>query len=298
METKAVIQGLIDFFNTDQWAELMRQLTQTDEELYHSHLFVKNTVHVDSLSQLFEGYFRAKGIPLDRRIDILHTGPNTLAVHNVHPHNPDRTLYTPHFDMFFQYEAGVVIKPSNPAEFGEGGKNIDTWGKSYMNEYYKQFDFKCVGPNEEREIQKWFDSRHWKKGLEFIVSPLYDHVHLDVEISFDPWILKVLAIDALKKIGWTVDHVIPCVFKGAEGKYQGKMVFLGAYPEEVYDIAWSYNPDVVIQPATFAFAGVLPEDGDIAFDICSRQKRDELLERDDYTRLTMDQIAQVLNQVV
>jgi hypothetical protein len=199
--------------------------------------------------------------------------------------------------MFFQYEAGAVTKPSDPEEFGENGKNIDTWGKTYMDEYYKQFDIKCVGPREEREIQKWFDSSHWKKGLRFIESPLYDHVHLEVEISFDPWILKTLAIGALKKIGWTVDHVIRCVFKGAEGKYQGKMVFLGAYPEEVYDIVWHCNPEVVIRPATSPFAGVLPEDGDIAYDICNRSTRDELLDRDEYTRLYQEVIQNVLDQV-
>ena len=66
-----------------------------------------------------------------------------------------------------------------------------------MDNYYKQFDFKCVGPKEEREIKRYFESAHWKKTVRLIESGLYTHVHANLEINFDPWILKTLAIDEL-----------------------------------------------------------------------------------------------------
>ena len=220
-----------------------------------------------------------------------------IAAHNVHPHNPERALYTPHMDWFWKYDPDVIIQPSDPEKFGEEGQNILTWGKKHMDDYLSQFDFKCVGPKEEREIEKYFQSAHWKKGLRLIENPLYNHYHINVEINFDPWILKGFAVNALKEIGWKVDHVVPCVYKGLGGKYQGKMVFLGAYPEEVYDIAWYYNPDVGIRPTTFEFSGDLPEDGDFRFNVTRVKYRDELVKKDKYIDLSDEQIDQVLDEV-
>jgi len=298
MSQSEITKGVVDYFKSDQWREYMRHLTQTEEELYHTHIFVWNKVAPESIDKLFEGYFKRKGIPLDRKIDILTPGtPDVIAAHNVHPHNPERALYMPHMDWFWKYNPDVVIQPSDPSKFGEEGKNIDTWGKNYMDNYLKQFDFKCVGPKEEREIEKYFQSAHWKKGLRLVESPLYNHVHFNVEINFNPWILKVLAIDALKDIGWQVDHVVPCVFKGVGGKYQGKMVFLGAYPEEVYDIAWVYTPDVVIRPTTFPFSGDRPEDDDFRFSVTRIRYRDELVQRDKYESLTDEQVEEILDQI-
>jgi hypothetical protein len=297
MNEKGITRGLVHYFKSDQWRELMRQLTQTEEELYHTHVYVQNKVEANSLSKLFTRYFKRRGLQLDRRIDIIASGPNQLAAHNVHPHDPERALYTPHFDVNWRYNPDVVLEPSDPSIHGEEGTNVPTWGKSYMDNFYKKFDFKCVGPKEEREIYKYFQSAHWKKGLSFIGDPRYLHVHLNVEINFDPWILKMFAMEALKEIGWKVDHVVPCVYRIPTG-YQGKMVFLTGYPQEVWDIAWGYIPDVVIRPAEKKFSGTLPDDGDIAFDVSLKRYCDELLQRDEYVSLTDEQIEEVLGQVL
>ncbi len=293
-----IVKGVVNYFKSDQWQELMWQLTQTEEELYHTHMYSWNSIAADSLIKLFEGYFKRKGLPLDRKIDILTPGvPDVIAAHNIHPHNPERSLYTPHLDWQWKFKPDVVIEPSDPSQFSEEGKNIITWGKKYLENYLKQFDFKSVGPREEWEIRKWFQSAHWKKALRLVEDPRYNHYHFNVELNFDPWLLKVFAIEALQKVGWTVDHVVPCVFKGIGGKYQGKMVFLGAYPEEVYDIAWVYTPDVVIRPTTFPFTGDLPEDGDFRYNVTRIKYRDELVQRDKYVSLTDEQIGEILDQV-
>lgn len=298
MDQNDAVKAVVDYFESTQWQEYMRHVTQSDEELYHTHMFVWNGIAPESIDKLFTGYFAQKGVALDRKIDILSPGTEgVIAAHNVHPHNPDRALYTPHMDWFWKYNSEFLIAPADPSKFGEGGKNIDTWGKKYMDNYYQLFDFKCVGPNEEKEIEKYFQSAHWKKGLRLVEDPLYNHVHFNVEINFDPWILKTLAIDALRKIGWVVDHVVPCVYIGVGGKYQGKLVFLGAYPEEVYDIAWYYNPETVIKPATIHFGGDLPYDGDIQFNVTRVPYRDELLQKDKYETLTEGQIEEILSKV-
>ncbi len=266
MSQSEIIKGIVNYFKSDQWQELTRMLTQTEEEIYHIHMYWENRVDAQSLSRLMERYFARKGLTLDRKIDLTSPKPGVAGLHSVHPHDPERSLYIPAIDMYWRYNPNVVLEPAS-YDKGESGKNLIGWGKKYMDNYYKQFDFKCVGPKEEREISKYFQSSHWKKLLRFVESGRYTHVHANLEINFDPWILEVFTIGVLKELGWKMDHVIPCVYLGYKGEYTGKIVFLTAYPEEVWDFGWVYNPDVVIRPATFEFSGSLPEDGDISYDV-------------------------------
>jgi len=296
MSQKEITEGIVNYFKSAQWQELMQMLTQTEEEIYHIHMYWGNRVEALSLCKLMERYFARKGLALDRKIDLTSPSPGVAGLHSVHPHDPERSLYIPAIDMYWRYNPNVVLEPASP-EHGEAGRNLLGWGKKYMDDYYKQFDFKCVGPREEREIEKYFQSAHWKKTLRMIESGRYTHVHANLEINFDPWILKMFTLNALKEIGWEVDHVIPCVYIGAKGCYQGKLVFLTAYPEEVWDFGWAYNPDVVIRPATFVFSGYLPEDGDISFDVWTKASLHELLTRDKYESLTDEQIEEILDRV-
>ena len=56
MKQKEVTQALVNYFKTDQWRELMRQLTQTEEELYHTHVYVHNSIEAYSICKLLKGY--------------------------------------------------------------------------------------------------------------------------------------------------------------------------------------------------------------------------------------------------
>jgi hypothetical protein len=297
METKEVIQEVVRYFKSDQWQELMRMLMQNDEELYHVHLYWENQLDAYSLCNLFEKYFKLKGMALDRKIDLTTVpAPGMAGLHSVHPHNPKRSLYIPAIDMWWRFNPNVVLEPADPSN-GEEGKNIIGWGKSHMDSFYKKFHFKTVGPKEEREIRNYFESAHWKKFLRMVDSGLYTHIHANLEINFDPWILKMFTIEALSKIGWKMDHAIPCVFHGVDGKEQGKIVFLTAYPEEVWDIAWDYKPNVVIRPAEKEFVGYLPEDGDIAFDAFTKSRLEETLAEEKYLSLTHEQVEDILKQL-
>jgi hypothetical protein len=296
MSSKEVTQGLVKYFKSDQWQKLMHMLTQQEEEIYHIHMYWENRIEAQSLIRLMESYFAKKGMSLDRKIDLTSPKPGVAGLHSVHPHDPERSLYIPAVDMYWIYNPNVIIEPASPAN-GEKGKNLVGWGKKYMDNHYKQFDFKCVGPREEKEILKYLHSAHWKKTVRLVESGLYTHVHANLEISFDPWILKTLTIDVLKEMGWKVDHVIPCVYIGVNNDYQGKIVFLTAHPEEVWDFGWWYNPDVVIRPATLEFSGYPPEDGDISFDVWTKKYLYELLDRDKYETLTDEQIEEIAKQV-
>jgi hypothetical protein len=296
MSDKETVKEVVKYFKSDQWQELMHMLTQQEEEIYHIHMFWEGRIEAQSLSRLMERYFAKKGMALDRKIDLTSPKPGMAGLHSVHPHDPERSMYIPAVDMYWVYNPDVVLVPATTAN-SEKGKNLVGWGKKYMDNYYKKFDFKCVGPKEEKEILNYLHSAHWKKTVRLIESGLYTHVHANLEINFDPWILKTLTIDILKEMGWKVDHVIPCVYIGVNNDYQGKIVFLTSHPEEVWDFGWWYNPDVVIRTATLKFSGYPPEDGDISFDVWTKKYLYELLARDKYEPLTDEQIEEIIKQI-
>ena len=65
----------------------------------------------------------------------------------------------------------------------------------------------------------------------------------------------------------------------------------------MWDFGWYYNPDVVIRPATFKFAGYIPEDGDISYDGWTKKMIFDLLARDKYVSLTDEQIEEIVAQI-
>jgi hypothetical protein len=296
MKNKSVISDLVEYFKSDQWQELMRLLTQEEEEIYHIHVWVENQVEMESLIRLFEKYFFKKNLQLDRAIDAVGLGfKNALAIHGIHPYDPRRLLNRPTFDMLFRYNSDVVLKPADP-KYGEEGKNIMAWGKQYMENWLKQFDFKILGPWEEKLIREYFESAHWKKYIRVADDKSYVHAHVNVEINFDPWFLKIFGKDALEQIGWRVANAISCVYNTPKG-YLGKISFLTEHPQDILEISWMYNSDVVIRPAEVEFLGYLLDDGDPAIDAISKSSTDEMLTKYEYLKLNDEQIKEILSKV-
>ena len=191
-------------------------------------------------------FFDAYGHPLTRRIDPVSPHPGQMGLHSVYPEG------LPHFDMFTRFNPDVVFEPMPlGAKETEHGHNALSWGKIYQDEYVedKKYFFKTVGPRDEREIENYFLGKHWKETLVNVMREDVAHCHSNVEIGCDPKIVELFARKALAKIGWTVERVVPCVYD-VHGVYTGKLVFLLGQPEEVFNIAWVYNPDVMIQRAT------------------------------------------------
>jgi hypothetical protein len=282
-------------------------ITQTDDPMLHIHIYVESSVHPDSLAKLLEGVHKLKGVPLDRGIQFSGVPGVGLTI-NTQPVDVKTGRFLANYELFWFYNpdgllAPAVLRPDidvsqHPMykEVQEG--NLYGWGKKFMDDYLKQFDFKCVGPNEEMEIRRYFKTDHFKKWLRLMNDPIADHVHCNVEINFHPWILKMYAVEALEEVGLKVDWVIPNVFVVPPGKYQGKLIFLGAYPEWQHDICWDYNPDVVIRPTTKPFVGVRPApDGDFSFDLNLHRDWEAVLEAGEYLKLTDEEISEILAKV-
>ena len=307
MVRKEIVGRMVDYFRGEQWCSFMKMLAQQDDPIYHIHLFTENSIHPDSLSKLITLYHKQKGMPLDRGIQ--YSGlPGVGMFINVQPVEAKTGRFLANYELFWFYNPDVLVGPAvikpdidlnkSPLykEVMEG--NLYGWGKKFMDEYYRQYDFKCVGPHEEAEIRKYFKSDHFKKWLRLMDDSPADHVHCNVEINFDPGILKMYAEEAFKEIGIKVDWAIPNVFRVSSGEYRGKIIFLMAYPERQHDICWEYNPNFVIRPATKPFVGTrIPADGDMTFDFNLHSDFEAVLAGNEYIRLNDEEIETILSMV-
>lgn len=306
MVREDIVKSMVGYFKSDQWQNFMKMLTQTDDPIYHIHIYAENSVHPESLAKLFTEYHRLKGVVLDRGIQFSGL-PGVGMFINVQPVDSKTLRFLANYELFWFYNSNVLLAPAeirpdadlsnNPLYKDIQSGNLHGWGKKFMDEYYKQFDFKCVGPHEEEEIRRYFKSDHFKKWLRLIDDSPADHVHCNVELNFDPWILKMYAVEALENAGLKIDWVIPNVFRVPSG-YRGKLIFLCAHPEWQHDITWEYNPDVVIRPATKPFVGVrMPADGDISFDFNLHSDFEASLKAGEHVKLTDEEINEILARV-
>lgn len=288
---KDLVQGLIDYMNGDHWRDFLNVLYDPDRRIWHAHIYVETCIHPDAFNEIVEGYFKKTGNELMRSIDFLLGKPENkfCALHNVHPKGQ------PHFDLFYYYNPDVAMIPADLSKegYGEVGKNALHWGRPEMDEFYKQFDFKAIGPQEEAEIREFFFSRHWKEFLKKVIDPDVIHVHCNLQINFDPKILELIAMDSLKEMGWVVDKVVPNIFKVGDG-YRGKLVFLGKSPERVYDIGWIYNEETLIAPSYEPWGRLDVEPG---FDLCFNSECKHWIDSRPLVQMTKEEIAAVIEGI-
>lgn len=287
MSRKQLVSGLVDYFNGEQWTTLMNKyLRMPGEEIYHAHIYVDASVHPDSLYKILVGYFNAIRWPLDRRIDLHSPKPNAVALHGLHPFGG-----APHFDFVLRYNKDVVLAPMpKDAKEAEAGENLLGWGKSYQDDFVSQYKFKTVGPKDEQEIRNYFLTTHWKKILQHATDPTVSHSHGYVEINFDPKILELIANEALARIGWTVEKVVPCVFE-VHGEYRAKICYMFGNPETVFDIGWVYNPDVVIKPVEEDWINT----GTPGFDVWKVENYHKIVAASPFELLTDEEINEVIS---
>ncbi|MDL2220285.1 hypothetical protein LJC55_01310 [Eubacteriales bacterium OttesenSCG-928-N14] len=279
--------GVVSYFKSEHWNNFVNNhVDNPTDEIWHSHVYVDTSIHPDSLEPVMYDFFIKWGHPLVRHIDQLSATPGVGALHNVHPQG------LAHFDMFFRYYEDAVLQPMR-VELAEKGQNALSWGKAFMDDFYKKFDFKAVGPREEQQIREFFHSLHWKDFMRHAKHPNVMHVHCNVKINFDPKILELIARDTLAAQGWTIDKVVPNVYN-VRGEYTGKLVFLGASPEIVYDLAWVYDPDVVIAPC---YETLLRDDFYPGFDPCLNDEYAKVLAESPFIRLTEEEIADIISRL-
>lgn len=288
MQNRKMIAGLIDYFRGDHWRRLMAALMQDpDPQGTHAHAYVETCVHPEDIKALICGYLEQRGVPSSRKIDYTAPRPGEMgSLHGVEP------LGKPHFDYNWFFNPEVVLQATQGGAKGESGCNLCIWNGAYIREYYHDFTFRPqVGGAEEEALRKYFRSDHWHQGLEVSIDPNTTHGHINVYTSVHPDVIQRFAEESLREKGWEIFYTCPNVYL-VEGKYTGKLVFMGKNPEAVYDLGWVLKEDVVIEPAMDQWA--LP--GNPGYDLWVWPMMQPIMEFP-YAKLSDHEIQTVLDAI-
>jgi hypothetical protein len=295
-----LVSGVTSYFQSEQWRDFIinHLIRKTGEEVYHVHLYVDTSIHPQSINILLDNYFAIIGRPYARSPHPQAQRPGIASIHGIHQHG------CPHWEMIFRFNPHVVLEAMpKDAEESEHGQNLLSWDRACMNDFFKDISFKIVGPREETLIKNYFLSRHWKQVLSNVLDDSVSHFHPNLEISFDPKIFEIFATQAMERVGWTVEKVVPSIFDiknltknkivaeddpVRQYKYIGKICYILGFPEKMFDFAWLYNPDVVICPAVRGWCFNTP-----GFDVWKITNYDKFIAQNSYISLTDEEITTI-----
>ncbi len=182
MNRPALLEEVRHYFaDSDQWHRLCAALPDPDPQGSHLHAYVETSVHPDSIEAIMVGYFERVGWPSSRKID--HMSPR-VGMGSLHGIEPEGKL---HFDYNWFFQKGVGLRP---LDGGESGCNLLVWNRWYINQFYRPFGFREAGAEEKNELQTYFKSDHFLKGLEFPVKQTTCHMHINVHTSIHPDIIQ------------------------------------------------------------------------------------------------------------
>lgn len=281
MERKALLEEVKYYFSeSDHWRRLCAALDDPDPTGTHIHSYVETSVHPDSIEAIMKSYFWLMGRPSSRKIDHMAPKAGMGSLHGVEPEG------CPHFDYqwFFNKDAGL-----RALNGGESGCNLLVWNRTYINQFYSQFPFRPVGAREEKALENYFKSDHFVKGLEYPTKPTTNHFHINVHSSVHPDAIQRYAEETLAREGISIYYTCPNVYLADGKNYRGKLVFMAAEPEVVFDIGWKFDPATAIEPAMEPWIF----DTHPGYDLWSSDMLAQVMDAP-YVRLTDDEIEEVV----
>jgi hypothetical protein len=287
MNKEKVIQGVIDYFRSDQWRRVMAFLVQDPEpQGTHAHVYVQTCADPLALQKVIETYFIRKGYPIMRRIDLVSPKEGLGSLHGIEPKG------LPHFDWNWFYNPDVSLAATDGGKLGESGCNFCGWNRTYMTEFYRDFPFRTVGSAEEKTLRSFFQSDFWHKGLEVCTRPTTNHLHINCYTSVHPDVIQKFAEESIREKGWEIFYTCPNVYI-VDGKYTGKLVFMGKKPEAVYDLGWKFKADVIIAPATDPWVWK----NNVGHDVWTQDVLDKVLALP-YVKLDESDVSRIIDAIV
>ena len=242
MQRSSVVEEVIEYFRSPQWRDVLSVVQERD--MNHMH------VHVDtyldpgsSFRPLVHDFFQRLGWDAYRPIEIMADKPGRAALYGIQLEDKLN------FEIYCRLNDKSVLQPI-PAKFGERGGNLRVWSVSDITRFHSQFRWRSLTAADHAAVAAFFESNsHWQRALDYVRDPDVMHVHCNVETSVHPDVLRRYALTNLAERGFTVKHSIHSIFNAA-GYDSGKIIFLGLNPPRTYDIAYYYNPDVLLEVNT------------------------------------------------
>ncbi|MFC1798998.1 hypothetical protein ACFLZL_04245 [Thermodesulfobacteriota bacterium] len=290
MELEKIKQEVVDYFQSESWLTLIKLLKRDHHEtIYHAHIFVDTSLHPYTFRKILFKYFDLIDMPVDRPIDFQMASVGNIMAHNIHPAG------TFHFDLAFQYNSEVVLSPM-PKGSSFRGDNIQYWGEKETWDFINQYTFRPESKTDEDAVFDYFWSSDyrvsslWSEYKNFVLDRRMVHFHANIETSLHPDIIEKVTLKIIEKEGWKIQLTVPCIFYPSADRAYAKICFLMTDPMFNFDIAWEFNPDVVIRPSTkFFIQNIRPD-----FDLRYEEKEDELMATGDFMpELTKDELKEV-----
>lgn len=234
------VKAISEYFKAPQWVNFLDAISVGDS-VRHAHIYIDSCLSPEGLGEIAEAYLEKKGIPIQRGLKYLPITPDMLNVYNIMPKGMC------HFEFFLRYNPDVIIAPM-PEKYSREHKNASTWDDAFMMEHYKQYKFREITPEVEKDIHDYF----WGDDFRYCFRMMIDeyrgliHSHGLIETSFNPEQLIPYAVESFKEMNVEVQKAVSVVFCCA-GKDTPKMVFLLGSPEVSVEIEWHYNPNVTIK---------------------------------------------------
>jgi hypothetical protein len=235
---KLVTEKVIEYFRSEQWEEIIRVLS-IGEDVLHAHVYAQSILAPRPVGQVIKDYFDIKGWPLQRNMVLVPTGRGIIDIYGIHPKGCG------HFELFLQYSDQVVLEGTR--DLYRGKSNVEWWDKAYMENYYKQFDFREFGPAEEKEVKAYFKSKEWEMTYLIMASRENFHSHTLIKTSIHPDILAKYGIAAIEAKGWKIGKTTSVLFS-MKGLDRGKICFLLSKPEMILELEWDFDRDTIIEP--------------------------------------------------
>jgi len=235
-----ICDAVVNFFRSEEWKGFMKQM-ERGEELRHAHFHAYSILHPEPLVPIVEEYFKARGLPLQRKLYVLPPAnvPGVTDIYNIHPKQE-----WGHAELILQYDRNHILTPIK----SRGNNGVEVWDDAYMARYYSKYDFKTqLSSQDERELKAFFDSPQWTLLYSFIMGGPNRHAHSLLETSVHPEIIQKFLISALERRGWEVSRSVSIVYT-MRGFDFGKITTLVKKPEVMLELEWAYNPDAIARP--------------------------------------------------
>jgi hypothetical protein len=233
---------IIEYFRSPQWQEVLSVVQ--DRDANHMHVLVDTYLDLgNSFRPLVDGFFRNLGWSTYRDIDVMADKPGRAALYAILLEDKVN------FEIYCRFKSDTILAPME-AIHGERGGNLRVWTPDDIRRFQEQFQWRKLTPAEDRTVAEFFrSSTHWAKTIDYILDPDVMHVHCNVETCVHPDILREHAMRDLASRNFTIKHSIHSIFNGG-GYDTGKIIFLGLSPPRTYDIAYYFNPSVLIDVNT------------------------------------------------
>ncbi len=242
MKRAEQVDQVIEYFRSPQWQEVLSVVQ--DRDANHMHVLVDTYLELGSTFRpLVDGFFRNLGWRTYRGTDVMADKPGRAALYAILLEDKVN------FEIYCRFTPNTLLAPME-AIHGERGGNLRVWTPDDIRRFQEQFKWRETTPAEDEVISRFFsEGSHWARTIEYILDPDVMHVHCNVETYVHPNILREHGLRDLKRRGFTVEHSIHSIFNGG-GYDTGKIIFLGLDPARTYDIAYYFNPDVLLDVNT------------------------------------------------